>query len=144
MLDHSKPVCGFSQSASGWNFVLLLRVMGNPCRKKLVGVLRAVFADSLELAMSVKFPSLTNQTDRNQAVASASGVAKETIRRWLKHEVSPNLDQIELVAKALRVQPYRLLMLKLGAGESLALDPTHRKRPGDPKPDLPPSTNPRL
>ncbi len=88
---------------------------GNTKKRKVVGVLRAVFADNLSQALDRRYPHSTNKA---KSLEQDSGVTDSTIGRWLRHEVSPNLDQLEQVARALRLLPHQMLMPMFGVGGS--------------------------
>lgn len=91
--------------------------------------MRAVFAENLATLLRKRYPSAKNDTARNREYGKDSGIAKKTVRRWLIGEVSPNLDQIELAARSLKIQPYQLLVPGFGVGESLSSRP-FRPTPG--------------
>ena len=134
-----RPMFGSSQPAFGSITRLGCLPMGSPREHKLVGVMRAVFAENLQTLLVARYKSARNDTDRRREFAKASGIAKESVRRWLRGEVSPNLDQIELVAKTFTVPPYELLTPGLGAGGSPPIHPTKpaglkKRRAGSPPP----------
>lgn len=112
--------------------------MGTTKKRKAIGLLRAIFADSLGRAMEARYPDAKN---RAKALEKDSGVTDSTINRWLACEVSPNLDQVEFVARALKIMAHQLLMPYLGAKVGSEEDPTSRPS-GTPKTNRPPSTRP--
>jgi transcriptional regulator with XRE-family HTH domain len=72
----------------------------------LVGKL---FRDRLLELMPQAFPHAENETDLIAALASRSGVGKETIRAALKGERSPRLVAVDAIARALGLSVAELL-----------------------------------
>lgn len=86
--------------------------MGKTRRRKPVGVYRVIFAENLGAYLRLAYPAREGETIDRPAlfVRDHPGIAsKSTLNRWINAEVGPNLDQIESMAKALRVTVRELL-----------------------------------
>lgn len=84
--------------------------MGRPKTPSLPGdLIGKLFRDRILELMPQAFPAAENETDQIAALASRSGVGKETIRAALKGERSPRLVAVDAIARALGMSVSELL-----------------------------------
>lgn len=98
---------------------------GSTKKRKVVSLLRLVFADNLKRALEKKYPGSTNAA---KALQEDSGITDSTINRWLHCEVAPNLDAIESTAAALKMKAHELITPYHGL-EDAPPPPTDRQAP---------------
>lgn len=98
-LEH-KPIFWSTQPTYGANPSIPLDDMGRPQKHAELSGVASVLARNILLRLPGAFPEAHNQTGQIKLLAKKSGVAAETIRRILKGEVSPRLDNLEAIARA--------------------------------------------
>jgi transcriptional regulator with XRE-family HTH domain len=98
-MEH-KPIFWSMQPTYGAALSLTLEDMGRPQKHAELTGVASILARNILLRLPGAFPSATNQTGQIKLLAKKSGVAAETIRRILKGEVSPRLDNLEAIARA--------------------------------------------
>lgn len=94
-------------------------------KRKVVSLLRTVFADNLKRAMERRYAGSTNTA---KALERDSGISDSTINRWLVCGVAPNLDALESVAAALKMKAHELITPYHGL-EDAPPPPTDRQAP---------------
>lgn len=100
MATHSKPISWFAQPTYGAGLGVPFMSMARPLQHVQLSGVAAVVARNILMRLPGAFPSATNQTAQIKQLAKKSGVAAETIRRILKGEVSPRLDNLDAIAQA--------------------------------------------
>lgn len=139
MAKHPNPVSGVTQPGNGFRSRIGYRPMGRPKNqprpvrtpKDVIGEILAVNIRNL---MSEVYRTQEHETARIAALASSSGVAKETIRRILARDVSPRVDNVQMLAMALGVTVGELLQPRKQSTEDLDMSipktshiPQHRR-----------------
>lgn len=106
MATDRNPIYGVKQPGNGFGSRIAYAPMGRP--KKPAAPVRTpkdaigeILATNVRELMERVYRGETNETDRSERLAKASGVSKETIRRILTRDVSPRLDNIQMLAIAL-------------------------------------------
>lgn len=100
MGTHDKPIYWFAQPTCGADPPLPSTDMGRPQNPVYLTGTAAVVARNITIRLPGAFPEAPNQTAQIKLLAKRSGVAAETIRRILKGEVSPRLDNLDAIAQA--------------------------------------------
>ena len=80
---------------------------------KAPGVTRQFVARNVSRLLEYHYADLPNVTQRQKALAKDSGVGFGTIQRIMKGEVGASIDNIEMVALALQVSVYQLVLANL-------------------------------
>ncbi|HWQ37301.1 MAG TPA: helix-turn-helix domain-containing protein [Burkholderiales bacterium] len=85
--------------------------MGKPKTPKIPGRLRAVFAANLERALERHYPGASDKAAALEEDLRKRGstLTDSSIRRYLRAETGPSLDNIEAIADALGVTVHDLL-----------------------------------
>lgn len=113
MTDHANPRYGVTQPGNGFCGRLTYVAMGRPTKETPrvqtpADIIGAIIADNVVDLLGKCFPGRT-QTDQIEALARRSGVSKETIRRIIKRDVSPRVDNLHQIATALSTTAAALL-----------------------------------
>lgn len=85
--------------------------MGRPKTPKIPGRLRAVFAANLERALERHYPGASDKAAALEEDLRNAGstLTDSSIRRYLRAETGPSLDNIEAIADALGMTVHDLL-----------------------------------
>lgn len=125
MDSEHNPIDGTTQPGSGVVSPLRYVRMGRPPKistpKDIIG---QVLSENIAQWLPVTFPRAPNRTAQIEALAKRSGVAEETIRRIMTGEVSPRLDNIDAIARALGTTASKLLSTD---GRDAPLFPSERE-----------------
>lgn len=106
----NNPVYGILQPAYALDVSVPCYAMGKGKKgaKHLISLdAQNVLVDNLKIAIARSFG---DEGDKPMALAKASGIRKSAIARILKKESSPTIDYLWILAAALKVPPYRLLI----------------------------------
>ncbi len=72
-------------------------------------IIGAIISDNILELLPKCFPAHRHQTQQIEALAARSGVSKETIRRIIKCDVSPRVDNLHQIATAMSTTAAALL-----------------------------------
>lgn len=114
MATNRNPIFGVKQPGNGFCSGIAYAPMGRPRKppapvRTPKDVIGQILAANIRELMEEVYSAESNETERSQKLANASGVSKETIRRILGREVSPRLDNIQMIAIALGTDTANLL-----------------------------------
>ena len=69
--------------------------------------LRKTLAANVRARMEARYK---DRGDKPKALAEAAGVTLSTVQRVINAEIGATLDTVDMLAKALRCEPYQLLL----------------------------------
>jgi transcriptional regulator with XRE-family HTH domain len=106
MAEHANPRSGVTQPGNGFRSRIAYPVMGRPRNQPRPvrtpkDVIGAILASNIRRLMAEVYRSQANETAQIAELARSSGIAKETIRRILARDVSPRIDNVQMLAIAL-------------------------------------------
>ena len=130
MAEHANPRFGVKQPGNGFCSRIAYPQMGRPRKaarpvRTPKDVIGEILASNIRRRMAEAYRSQPTETAQIEALASATGIAKETIRRILIRDVSPRLDNVQMIAIALGATVAE--MLEPGKASESEQSITHRR-----------------
>jgi transcriptional regulator with XRE-family HTH domain len=80
---------------------------GQPKKRKVPGLMRAVLGRNIKLRMEVRYHDKTNKP---KELATATGMSLSTVQRIMAGKTGVTLDNLEALAGALDLSAYQLLL----------------------------------
>lgn len=122
MAEHANPRCGVTQPGNGLGSRVAYSSMGRPRKQPRPvrtpkDVIGEILASNVRRLMCAVYRDREHETAQIEALANSSGISKETIRRILARDVSPRIDNVQMLAIALGATAGDLLQPKKGVDQ---------------------------